>query len=126
MNFKELECPNCGAELEVPENSRKIKCEYCRKVFEVESTYNKAYDTAKGVIDAQIDASERMYDQFENTPANKFFRIFFFIMFLIVIVIVCSIIIFNFKDIVNQKRMNLISFLSLILVLIVPFLLKHM
>ena len=44
MEYKELECPNCGAPLKADGNAKQIRCEYCDTVLTVEKN---------GMLDAE-------------------------------------------------------------------------
>lgn len=98
MNLKDCKCPNCGASLEVPENTKKIKCEYCRKTFEVESTYDSAYNHTKGVLDAQMETSKEIFEHFNNNPFNKVVRIIAAVIIIAITVMVFSIAIPTFMN----------------------------
>lgn len=76
MKLKELKCPNCGASLEVEENVKKVKCEYCHKTFSVEDDYSTSYNKTKGAIDAQMDAAKKALNDYKKTPASILSKIF--------------------------------------------------
>lgn len=89
MEFKSIKCPDCGAKLKVkPDSKGMVTCEYCRNSFSIETDYSKAFDTTKGVLDAQREA----FNETLNSGAFKKFRTFskiplFFGLFMFVVIL---------------------------------------
>lgn len=107
MEIKAMKCPNCGAKLNIkPDESGMATCKYCRESFSVETTYSKAYDSTKGMLDAQRESFNEALDSPVMKRFNtgkKIFFIIFGIAFLFVITIIISASINMEKDRFNNK-----------------------
>ena len=103
MELKEIKCKNCGAKIKIEEKERLVTCEFCGAKFSVEDDYNKAYDTTKGVLDAQMDK----FKEISKMPTFRHTRLFIAVFSIVVFGIIIALSISSYMSI--NKRSNRIS-----------------
>ena len=86
MELKEIKCKNCGAKLKVEDRERQVTCEFCGAKFSIEDDYNKAYDRAKGLFDAQRDS----FKELTKLPGIRHTRMFIIVFSIVIFGIVIA------------------------------------
>ena len=92
MELREIKCKNCGAKLKIEEKQKIVTCEFCGAKFSVEDDYNKAYDTTKGVLDAQMDK----FKEITKMPTFRYTRIFIIVFSVVVFGIIIALSVSSF------------------------------
>lgn len=87
MEIKQMKCPNCGSKIKVkPDEDGMATCSYCRTSFSIETDYKKAYDSTKGMLDAEKDALNETL----NSPLMKGFKTKKTIISIVAALIICG------------------------------------
>lgn len=68
MKLIKMECPYCGASLEIPEGEKNAKCSYCGKTIEVDPE-NENVITIKN--EAKLKEAELKEKQYQDQKAEK-------------------------------------------------------
>lgn len=87
MKLKSRKCPNCGADLNIKDDEKTVKCKYCSSVFEIDRTNDEVLKLIKGI----------------NKNKNMVFSSFY-IVFIFAFIIIALISTLMFSNIFSFKK----------------------
>lgn len=112
MKLRKLKCTNCGANLEVEEDTKIVECKYCKTRFSVEDAYSDGYKFEKGRQKA-IEENFKNIGNNLNFKESKKIGIVILCVFIFMIVSIIGFVIFNIGTVFKfGNDMNISSFNS--------------
>ena len=73
MNFKEAKCPNCGGDLQVPEDKNTVKCMYCGSDIVVRQAIQKAVAESGPKLANLLNLAKTAQDSENNQEAYDYY-----------------------------------------------------